>query len=75
MAVVLDALRLVARRADGRERDRPEPDPLTDRLCRALGVAQASQIVTALYSPDFNRARIAALAPEVLAACAEVARG
>jgi N-acetylglucosamine kinase-like BadF-type ATPase len=77
--LVLDALRLVARRDDGRD---PRPaasgtgpgngtDPLTARLCGALGVSKASQIVTALYGPDFTRARIAALAPEVLAACDE----
>ena len=42
---------------------------LTARLCRALGVARASQIVTAIYAPDSTRARIAAMAPEVLAAC------
>ena len=70
-AAVLDALRLVARRADGREPRPTGPDPLTDRLCRALGVAQPSQIVTVLYAPDFTRARVASLAPEVLAACAE----
>ena len=46
-------------------------DPLTERICTALGVAEASQIVTTIYSPEFNRARIASLAPEVLAACAE----
>jgi N-acetylglucosamine kinase-like BadF-type ATPase len=79
--LVLDALRLVARRDDGRDprpapagavaADAPEPDPLTARLCRALGVARASQIVTALYAPDSTRARIASLAPEVLAACDE----
>jgi N-acetylglucosamine kinase-like BadF-type ATPase len=77
--LVLDALRLVARRDDGRE-PRPSPsgtepglgtDPLTARLCGALGVARASQIVTALYAPDFTRARIASLAPEVLVACDE----
>ncbi len=70
--VVLDALRCVARRTDGRD---PRPvgrDPLTERLCAALGVVEASQIVTALYSPEFDRARIASLAPEVLAACVEV---
>ena len=68
-AVVLHALRLVARRADGRE---PQPlfDPLTDGLCRALGVSSASLIVPILYDPGFDRARIAALAPEVLAVCA-----
>ena len=70
-AAVLDALRLVARRVDGREPRPIGPDPLTDRLCRALVVDQPSQIVTALYSPDFTRARVASLAPEVLAACNE----
>ena len=69
-ALVLDALRLVARRADGREPRPAGPDSLTDRLCSALGVLQTSQIVTALYAPGFDRARIAAMAPEVLAACA-----
>jgi len=69
--VVLDALRLVARRADGRDLRPAGRDPLTERLCAALGVAEASQIVTTIYSPDFDRARIASLAPEVLAACAD----
>ena len=49
----------------------PDSDPLTIRLCKALGVARASQIVTMLYAPDCTRARIASLAPEVLAACDE----
>jgi N-acetylglucosamine kinase-like BadF-type ATPase len=70
-AIVLDALRLVVRRADGREPRPGGTDPLTERLCQALGAARVPQIVTAIYSPDFHRARIAALAPEVLAACAE----
>ena len=68
---VLDALRLVARRADGRDPRPAGPDPLTDRLCRVLGAAQPSRIVSAIYAPDFTRARIAAMAPEVLAACIE----
>jgi N-acetylglucosamine kinase-like BadF-type ATPase len=68
--LVLDALRLVARRDDGRD-PRPDPDPLTARLCRALGVSRPSQIVTAIYAPESTRARIAAMAPEVLAACDE----
>jgi N-acetylglucosamine kinase-like BadF-type ATPase len=67
--VVLDALRLVARRADGRDPRTPERDPLTERLCAALGVAEVSQIVTAIYAPECNRAKIASFAPEVLAAC------
>jgi N-acetylglucosamine kinase-like BadF-type ATPase len=70
-AVVLDALRLVARRADGREPRPPGPDRLADRLCALLGAAQTTQIVPAIYAPDFSRARLAALAPEVLAACTE----
>jgi N-acetylglucosamine kinase-like BadF-type ATPase len=68
-AVVLDALRLVARRADGRDTPPAGLDSLTERLCTALGVTQASQIVTAIYTSDFDRSRIASLAPEVLAAC------
>ena len=69
--LVLDALRLVARRDDGRDPRPAGSDPLADRMCRAMGVARASQIVTAIYAPDFNRTRIAAIAPEVLAACDE----
>jgi N-acetylglucosamine kinase-like BadF-type ATPase len=64
--VVLAALRLVARRADGRE---PRPvggDPLTERLCAALGVVGPSAIVSAIYAPGYDRARIAGLAPAVL---------
>jgi N-acetylglucosamine kinase-like BadF-type ATPase len=69
--IVLEALRLVACRADGRVSRPPGRDPLTERVCAALGIAEASQIVTKIYSPEFSRARIASLAPEVLAACAE----
>ncbi len=66
--VVLDALRLVACRADGREPVPPGCDPLTEHLCTALGVSEPAQIVTRIYSPDFDRAQIASLAPTVLAA-------
>jgi N-acetylglucosamine kinase-like BadF-type ATPase len=65
-AVSLSALRLVARRADGREPRPDGDDPLTDRLCTALGVAGPSEIVSAIYTPGFDRVRIAALAPAVL---------
>jgi N-acetylglucosamine kinase-like BadF-type ATPase len=68
---VLDALRLVVRRADGRDPLPTKHDPFTERICAALGVASASQIVTTIYSLEFTRARIASLAPEVLAACVE----
>jgi N-acetylglucosamine kinase-like BadF-type ATPase len=66
-SVVLDALRLVARRADGRESVESRHDALTERLCTALGVSEPTQIVTTIYSPEFDRAQIAALAPTVLA--------
>jgi len=69
--IVLNALHVIARRADGRSPRPPGHDPLTERICAALGVAEASQIVTAIYAPGFTRAGIASLAPEVLAACAE----
>lgn len=68
--VVLDALRLVARRADGRD-PHVGRDPLTTRMCAALGVTNTEQIIPALYAPTLTRSRIASLAPEVLAACAE----
>ncbi len=68
-AVVLDALRLVARRADGRDPLPAGRDELTERLCAALGVTRASEIVTSIHAPGFDRARMASLAPEVLAAC------
>jgi N-acetylglucosamine kinase-like BadF-type ATPase len=69
-AVVIDALRLVTRRVDGCE-PAPTPDPLADRLCRALGVPDPSVIVSAVYAPGLDRTGIAALAPEVLAAAEE----
>src|SRR5262249_55420206 len=73
-AVALGALRLVARRADGRDR-RGDDDPLTRHLCTALGVARPAEIVTVLYAAGFDRARIAALAPAVLAAAEDDAEG
>ena len=71
-SVVLDALRLVARRADRRDARPTEHDLLTERICTVLGAANPGQIVTTIYSPEFTRARIASLAPEILAVCAEV---
>ncbi len=64
-AVALAALRLVARRADGRD---PGQGALTDRICRRLGVANPAGIVGVIYAPGFDRTAMAALAPEVLAA-------
>jgi N-acetylglucosamine kinase-like BadF-type ATPase len=67
-AVALKALRMVARRFDGRD-DRPHPaDSLTYRLCRALGIDSPTHLVAAIYAPDCDRARIAALAADVVKA-------
>jgi N-acetylglucosamine kinase-like BadF-type ATPase len=71
-AVVLDALRLVARHADGRNPCSPAYDLLTKRLLTALGITEISQLVTRIYAPDFHRAQFAALAPEILAICNEI---
>lgn len=70
-ALALDALRLIARRHDGREPAPNTGDPLTERFMKALGVSNPGEIVTTLYAPEFTRARIAALAPDVLSACAD----
>jgi len=67
-SVALAGLRKVARHADGRAGDRPDPDPLSDRLCRALGVGGTSELVSAVYREGVDRTRIAALAPAVVAA-------
>ena len=64
-AVAVAAMRRVARRADGRE-PRPEADPLTIRLCRALGIDDPSGLVAAIYGQGFDRARIAGLATAVV---------
>jgi N-acetylglucosamine kinase-like BadF-type ATPase len=69
--VALAALRRCARRADGRAKHSWAVDPLTDRLCRALGVANATGLVTAVYAPGVDRARIAALAPIVVDAAVD----
>jgi N-acetylglucosamine kinase-like BadF-type ATPase len=66
--VALAALRRVARRADGRMPRLTENDPLSDRLCAALGIEGASRLVSTIYHPDYDRTKIAALAPLVVAA-------
>jgi N-acetylglucosamine kinase-like BadF-type ATPase len=68
--VVLASLRLVARRADGREPGTDVHDPLTVRMCRELKAETPASIVPALYAPGMDRTRIAALAPTVLEAVA-----
>ncbi len=66
-AVAIAALRWVARHWDGRE-PRPEVDPLTARVCAFFDVDNPARLVPAVYRPDIDRTRIAALAPVVVAA-------
>ncbi len=44
---------------------------LTRHLCQALGVAGPSEFVSAVYAPGFDRTKIAALAPAVVASAEE----
>ena len=64
-AVTLAALRLVARRADGRD---PSANPaLTRAVCSALGIESTAGLIAAVYRGGVDRARLAALAPVVVA--------
>ncbi len=47
------------------------PDPLSVHLCRALGIVGLERLISVLYAPDFDRTKIAALAPAILSAAAE----
>ena len=66
--VTLAAFRQVARRTDGRDPRREGSDPLAEALCRALSVPDPERMVSALYAPEFDRTRIASLAPAVIEA-------
>ncbi|MDG3007548.1 N-acetylglucosamine kinase [Paludisphaera mucosa] len=70
-AVAVAALRLVARRLDGRDPRPPELDPLTEAICKALRIDGPGKIVSAVYAPGMDRTRIAALTPAVIAAAAK----
>jgi N-acetylglucosamine kinase-like BadF-type ATPase len=75
-AVALDALRLVARRADGRDHVRGDPprvdsEHLQETLLAALGITDPSDLASVLYREPIDRARIAGLAPLVVAAASE----
>lgn len=67
-AVATAALRLVARRIDGRDPKPDGPDALTEAICRALDIDGPGGIVSAVYAPGMDRTRIAGLTPAVIAA-------
>ncbi|MDX2035679.1 MAG: BadF/BadG/BcrA/BcrD ATPase family protein [Isosphaeraceae bacterium] len=71
-AVAIAGLRRVARLADGRDpRRSPDSDPLTRLICNALGIATTDELIAVIYEERFNRAKIARLAIQVVAAHAE----
>jgi N-acetylglucosamine kinase-like BadF-type ATPase len=70
-AVAVAGLRRVARRADGREPVAPGADILSRRIFQALRVSEPSELVGAIYSGGFDRARVASLAPAVVEAAQE----
>lgn len=59
------ALRRVASIHDGRIAGDGRSDALTLAVCEAVGVDGPSGLVSAIYSPGFDRARIAAIAPAI----------
>lgn len=70
-AVAVAALRWIARTSDGREAVLVTEDPLARRLCEALGVSQPSELISVIYKPEVDRARIAGLAPLIVEASEE----
>ena len=68
-AVALAGLRMLARRVDGR--DDLAPGPLGDRLREALGIDGTAELVSAVYRGTFDRAKVASLAPAVVAAAVD----
>jgi N-acetylglucosamine kinase-like BadF-type ATPase len=62
------ALRRVAGRFDGRLAGGSEGDPLTSAICRATGIDDPTGLVSAIYAPEFDRAKIAGLAACVVEA-------
>jgi N-acetylglucosamine kinase-like BadF-type ATPase len=66
--VALDALECLARRQDGRDPTDERDAPLVEEMCAALGIASLNEMVSALYSEQMDRTRIAASAPAVVRA-------
>lgn len=66
-ALALGALRLVARRADGRERG----TSLTERLLRRVGAAEPSDLIRVVHGGEWDRTRLSGLAADVIRAADE----
>lgn len=70
-AVAVAALRLIARRIDGRDPAPAGPDALMESICKALKIDGPGKIVSAVYAPGMDRTRIAGLVPAVMEAAAK----
>ena len=70
-AVAVAALRRVVRYADGRDSKRSEGDPLSRRIFEALGIPSIDGLVAAVYDDGLDRAKLAWLAPAVVASAEE----
>ncbi|HWE39345.1 MAG TPA: BadF/BadG/BcrA/BcrD ATPase family protein, partial [Isosphaeraceae bacterium] len=67
-SVSVAALKRVVRRADGREAVGPGGDALSRRLFEAMGITGTDQLIASVYGEGLDRARLASLAPVVVAA-------
>lgn len=65
--LAVGALRLVARRADRRER----ATSLTERLLSRVGATEPSELIRVVHGGDWDRARLAGLAVDVIRAADE----
>lgn len=70
-SVAIAALRWIARTWDGRLPQQDNAGPLIERICAALGVTRPPELISAIYKPEVDRARVAALAPLVVEAAEE----
>jgi N-acetylglucosamine kinase-like BadF-type ATPase len=70
-AIAVAGLKRVARHADGRDPEKAGGDAVTSQICRFLEIDGPQELIAAVYGPGFDRARIARLAPAVVAAAEE----
>lgn len=60
--LALSALRAIVKTVDGRGRS----TSLTERLLKQMGLSEPAQVISAVHSPDWDRTRLAMLAPDVI---------
>ncbi|HEY2155142.1 MAG TPA: BadF/BadG/BcrA/BcrD ATPase family protein [Isosphaeraceae bacterium] len=70
-AVSVAALKRVVRRADGREPTGPGGDALGRRVFEAMVISGIDELIASVYGDGLDRARLASLAPTVVAAMEE----